>query len=305
MTTASTISLTPPIAKSHALALRVSWAAILCAAGVVALRGAWADMARFAIHDEESSQILMVPVVLAWLVWARRGRLARCRLEASWSGPLLVVAGWAVSHLGFNHSIQCFWHGGAVLVLLGCVASVLGFDVLLAMWPAVLAAAFLVPVPGTLRLPLAAKLQNATARTVEAIMSTFGANISRSSNQLIVNGHPVLIAEACNGMRLVFPLFLAIYVFVFITPLRAAVRWLLILTSPIAAVLCNVVRVIPTVWMYGHATPAAADRFHELSGWPMIVIAFLMLMGLIKLLEWAHVPVMAPSASATDPRRAR
>ena len=32
--------------------------------------------------------------------------------------------------------------------------------------------------------------------------------------------------------------------------------------------------------------------FHDLSGWAMLALAFVLLMGTVRLLRWAEVPVM-------------
>jgi len=112
-------------------------------------------------------------------------------------------------------------------------------------------------------------------------------------------GHEVNVKEACNGMRMVFPLFLVVYVFCFSLPLRAIVRWFLLLLSPIAAIACNVIRLIPTVYIYFYSkSTTTADRFHDISGWLMVPLAFLLLMGLIAVLQKAACP-----GDAKRPRR--
>jgi exosortase/archaeosortase family protein len=111
-----------------------------------------------------------------------------------------------------------------------------------------------------------------------------------SGNLLTVNGKPVMIAEACNGMRMVFPLLLIGYGFAFALPLRQTVRMLIILFSPVVAIACNVVRAVPTIWLAGNH-PEIYPAFHNYSGWIMLPIAFVLLLILIWILEWAMVPV--------------
>ena len=57
-----------------------------------------------------------------------------------------------------------------------------------------------------------------------------------------------------------------------------------------AALICNVIRVLPTVWMFDNYA-AYAQPFHDYAGWAMLPVAFLMLYGIIKLLQWAMIPV--------------
>ena len=64
--------------------------------------------------------------------------------------------------------------------------------------------------------------------------------------------------------------------------------------APFAAILCNVIRILPTVCLYGHygSDSVVGQRFHDYSGWLMLPISFLILLGIIAALRWAMVPVM-------------
>ncbi|MCC7147534.1 MAG: exosortase/archaeosortase family protein [Phycisphaeraceae bacterium] len=259
--------------------------------GALITRQAWRDIAHIAISDEESSHILLVPIVAVWLIWVRRGRLRTAVPRGQWIGPLLVLLGWFSSWYGFYHAVQAAWHLGAILVVVGSALTVLGADVLLRFLPVFGVLVFLVPVPGIIRQQIAGPLQTITAQVTHAVLTTMGIPVERFGNALIINGVQVAIAEACNGMRMVFALVLVSYGFAFGTPLRQYVRLIILAASPVSAILCNVIRLIPTVWIYGHFQDEAAQRFHDISGWLMVPIAFFILLGVIRLLRWALLPV--------------
>ena len=80
--------------------------------------------------------------------------------------------------------------------------------------------------------------------------------------------------------------------------MRPGVRWFLILTSPISAIVCNVLRLLPTTLLYGYAPKIWAERFHDYSGWAMVPIAFIALMFLVKLMRACGIPVMQKEATA-------
>lgn len=272
--------------KWHALA-----AILMAALAVAATWGAWSDIYHLATNDEEYSQILLVPLVAGYLVWIRRSRFRFCRPTARFMGPLVVAVGWGMSLFGFYQGVQFMWHGGAVLMVLGSILSVTGSAVIVRFFPAVAVLAFLVPVPGTIRQDIALPLQAWTATIAQHLLQTVGVDAATSGNLLTVNGIPVSIAEACNGVRMVFALILVAYVFCFSLPLKNSVRALILLMSPLTAIVCNVVRILPTAWMYGYHSKSAADAFHDYSGWVMLPIAFLLLYGVIRLLKWAMIPV--------------
>lgn len=256
---------------------------------------AFADVLYIATRDEEASQVLLVPFVIAWLLHVRWTAVKSVRPRYDPVGPVLVALGLALNAWGGSTNVQVLWHGGAVLALLGAVATVAGRGLLLRIWPAVLVLAFLIPVPGIFRQQLAMPLQEHTAAAAQFVFELLGLGVERKGNLLVYNGHPVLVAEACNGMRMMFALVLVAYAFAFGTPLLPGVRILLLVISPVAAVITNIIRVVPTVILYGHYPDFAAGLFHDLAGWAMLAVAFCLLLALVRTLKWVDIPVMSPT----------
>ena len=263
----------------------------LALAGVLVTSDAWLDILHIARRDEESSHVFLVPLVIAGLVWVRRRRVRHVSVKGLWIGPILVVLGWAGYVIGDAQLWQSVWHAGAITVAVGCFLTLLGAPLLRAMFPAFLVLVFLIPVPGRVRQRIAIPMQEATARVTESIFEIADMPVTRSGNLLRINGVEVAIAEACNGLRMVFALVLVCYAFAFGLPLRPYARLLLLAASPLAAILCNVVRLVPTVYVYGNYSSRIADRFHEFAGWVMLFVAFMILLGLLRLLRWALIPV--------------
>lgn len=259
--------------------------------GVLATLDAWRDICLIAFKDEESSHIFLVPIVTGWLIWVRRGRFRRCRPQGRWIGPAMVLAGWLLYSLGDTYLVQIAWHGGALMVVLGCIFTVLGIDVFFAFLAVVALQVFLIPVPGRIRQSIAIPLENITTLVTQNVCDFFGLVCDRSGNVITVNGHDVAIAEACNGLRMVFALTLVSFAFAFGTPLRWYLRALVLVASPVCAIVCNVIRLVPTVWMYGYYPEHVANYFHDISGWVMLPLALVMLICIIRMLRWALVPV--------------
>lgn len=264
---------------------------LMVAAAVYAGFGQWQDIAMIAMKDEESSHIFLVVPIAAWLVWVRRVRFRRCPPRASWVGLLMILIGFVLTSSSYGNAFQAGWHGGAVLMLVGAVVSVVGTQVAANFFPAVAILVLMIPVPGNIRLAIAGPLQNATARVTTGLLETMGYYVERSGNLVNINDMPVAVAEACNGMRMVFALVLVSYAFAFSVPLRNSVRLMVLLLSPVAAIICNVLRLTPTVILYGSELPRTyADAFHDAAGWLMLPLAFLMLLGATRALRWAMVP---------------
>ncbi|MEM6553062.1 MAG: exosortase/archaeosortase family protein [Planctomycetota bacterium] len=285
-------------AKSRLLLL----AGFLGVLAILAGFDAWADIAHIAMVDEEASQVFLTPVVLVWLLWARKRRLADAPLRLSAVGLLVIAVGAALSVYGYHSLKQSLWHGGAVLVLLGAVWTALGSRVIRIAAPAVVVLIFLIPVPGMIRQAIALPLQTWTAAAAEVGLQLVGISVGRAGNVIIYNGEQVAVAEACNGMRMIFALILVAYAYAFATPLRGWTRLTIVLLSPFAAVVCNVIRLVPTVYIYGHYRDTLAKPFHDYAGWAMLGLALAILIGLVHLLRWAQIPVMQDTDEPANPQ---
>ena len=271
-------------------------ALLLVAVGVLLTQKAWQDVADRAIRHEEASHIFLVAIAVPWLIWARREKLRDCQIVGTWIGPLIVVLGWAFHVLGYDHQYDVGWHGGTLLIAIGCFLSFFGRGVLFQFLPVFFVLGFLCPVPGRVYTSVSIPLQTTMAAITEQIGQVLGFAIDRSGNVLIVAGRHIEIAEACNGMRMVFGLFLSAYIFAFAYPLRWSARLFILITMPIFALLCNIIRMIPTVWLFGHAPLPVAEGFHDAAGYLMIVVAIFMLVGTLNILRWAGVPVFQMSS---------
>jgi len=263
----------------------------LLALAVAITLDAWTDIFTIAIRDEEQSHVLVVPLVAAWLFAVRAGRLRHYRPIGGLAGPAVVALGWLMSYFGYYQGVQALWHSGAITILIGLAIACLGVNFFLRFFPVFAVLVFMVPVPGMIRQAIAGPAQTATAAATQIVLETIGVPVERSGNLLTINEQAVAVAEACNGMRMVFALVLVSFAFAFTMPLRPAVRLLILAASPVAAIACNIFRMTPTVILYGYAPRNIAEFFHDVAGWAMLPVAFLALLGIVKLLRWALIPV--------------
>jgi exosortase len=256
---------------------------------------AWIDMITRALQDPENGQALFAPIIAAFLFWLRRSRLQFIRYRPSIVGPAVLALGAACLWWGIEHDILAVWHGGAVILLIGCILTMTGLETLRQFFPVILCLFFLIPTPGVVRIALAAPLQEfATAVTI-LILDTSGVQAVRDGNVIMIGqpAVPVAIGEACNGMRMVIALLLVVFGFVFSAPFRLETRVLLLALSPLIALTCNVIRLVPTSLVYGHASLDFALNFHWIAGLVMLPLALLILFGIVRLLTWLDIPTMS------------
>jgi exosortase len=286
----------PPIVGRRDLLLAMALGGI----AALVLGDAWSNIVVMGYHNEELSYVLLAPLVILWIAWDRRAALDACRLRGQWVGVALLAASWATWWYGYVTD-PVIWRAAAVLTAIGAFVAAAGRDVLLRFAPAFVACAFLIPISPNGRYRLAVPLQQATAVATQTVCDLVGIDVARSNNLLTINGVDVTVAEACNGTRMIITLFLVCYVVAFTTRMRWWLRALLLLASPLVAVVSNVIRLVPTVWFFGNSSVETAERFHDVSGWVMTVLSFLFLMGLFRCLERLVDSFSSHPTSAQNP----
>ena len=249
------------------------------------------DILSIAMNDEENSHILLVPIVAAWMVWLRKTRLAMVPMRLSVLGPIVILAGWGLALYGFDQGVQIAFHGGALLVVIGAFLTFTGFAPLRHFAVVIPLLFFALPVPGRIRQQIAIPLQEIAARVTEETLTICGVNVARLGNLLEINGQQIAVAEACNGMRMVFALALVVFAFAFSMPLRTVPRLILLALAPMIALVCNVIRLVPTALFYGFGDAEVAEKFHDISGWVMLPVAFVILWKVMDLMKWLDLPV--------------
>ncbi|MEO1008378.1 MAG: exosortase/archaeosortase family protein [Planctomycetota bacterium] len=277
--------MTPPArAAAQTTGRRVALqAAIATSAAVVACLPAWRDIAWAATHDPDSGYIALVPFVAGWLAYARRRRLRSADRRGSLTGPAIVAMGGAAYLLAAHAGITPAWHAGAVLVLVGALWSVVGHSVILRMLPAVLALFFLIPVPAQVLLPVSERLGSWTIGLSSVLLELFGFAIEGAEEYLAVSGNA--------GVRMIAAIGLIAYAFAYGTPLRQRVRIVLLLCTPLVAVLANVIRLVPYALLVD-AWPAARGVVGILSGWLTLGLAMAMLWASLRFMRLVHVPAL-------------
>ncbi len=267
-------------------------AILLACAGVWLTLDAWHEIFEIAMKDQEASHIFLVPIVAVWMAHTRRIRLLRCPPGGFIIGPILAGVGWLSLYIGSRHGYESLFHLGAVLITVGLALGALGKYVFFRFLPAFLVLVFLVPVPGVIRQSLSIPLQHLGAQASQALLETLGKDVERSGNVLQINGVDVGVAEACNGMRMVFALVLVSYAFAFSRPLQTWARITILIASPAIALGMNVIRLSALALLFGSETMGMyAEDIHRISGWLMLPICFFLLLGVVRALQWALLPV--------------
>jgi hypothetical protein len=252
---------------------------------------------RWAVWNYEHARpVVLVPLVVAWLIWVRRARIRNVVPGQVWPGWLLIMAGAQLYFFSyFYYELLTAWCLGAVLMVFGAFIVTTGRSVLVQFKPAWVALLLLVPIPVTAMELISTPVQLTEAHAITAIYRTAGMQAQVIEDVrypvVLVGSASLPLASACKGVATALALSIISYGFVFGTPLRGSVRIGVLVLTPLIAVLCSSLSLLCTLWVYDKWALVTADTVRAVSEWVTLLFAFLIVTGLLRLLTLVSVPV--------------
>lgn len=257
--------------------------------GTVATRDVWADLWATARLHGEIGHLVLVPLVVFWLVWVRRERMRLCEPVGTWIGPLIVGVSWAMATLGDSFDVKVATHTGALGILVGCLLSVVGVDVFRRFLPAFGALLLIVPTPWAIHEHVTGPFTDFIAELGLFVYHVLGISAELRGRVMTIEGvhMPVLAACGAPGLKAIL---LAAYGFAFGQPLKWWARGIVLAATPAAAVACQVLGAPLVAWLIT-LDEVDPEWLSAVAGWLLLPVVFALLFGLVRLLNWASVPV--------------
>jgi len=253
---------------------------VLAAAAVVLLFHGTFNYLYWVWHREEYSHGFLIPLVSAYLLWQRRARLAQTPFRPSWTGVAIAAAGIAIYFIGSIASITTVDTYALVIVVMGGALAFMG-------WPAFrialvpLALLFLMnPIPNFFYNNLSASLQLISSQLGVAFMRLWGVSVFLEGNVIDLGTYQLQVAEACSGLRYLFPLMTLGVIVAYLFKGPTWMRWLLFLSTVPITVLMNSLRVGVIGILVDRYGIAQAEGFlHWFEGWVVFMVCLLVLLG--------------------------
>ena len=261
-----------PAWRKPLLQLSLAWA------GLIALFAAdWADMVQLWWDSSTYNHILVVPAIIAWLVWQRAHQLAKLAPQASWPGLLLLFGSLFVWLLGNISGTATASQLGAVTSLQAATIAVLGPRVAWALLFPLFYGFFLVPIGDE----LVPALQMITAEITIAL--THASGIPALIDGVFIDTPVGLfeVAEACSGVKFLVAM-VALGTLVAHVCYRSWTRRALFMAAAIALpILANGVRAWGTIYIaQSQGVEFAAGFDHIFYGWIFFALVMAALLGL-------------------------
>jgi exosortase len=199
--------------------------------------------------DEDMSHGFAVPLVIAWIVWRERER---------WSTLSPRPSVWGYSLLAAAAGLHFVSAAGAGLFAasLAFLVSVVGLVLCLGGWAWVrawifplLLSAFMLPKLAVVYNQVTLPLQLLASRLAAFMLTIAGIGVIREGNILDVDGHRVLVLEACNGIRYLLALAFIALVLGYLGDSKPWMRLALLATAVPTAIFANAARVASASWL--------------------------------------------------------
>ncbi|HKP22623.1 MAG TPA: VPLPA-CTERM-specific exosortase XrtD [Dongiaceae bacterium] len=232
----------------------------------------------------------LVPLLAALMLWRDLGRsevTARDR-SSGWLGVAIAVFGLLFGLVEVLSQTRFPGQLGLFLTIVGIVVAWLGERRAAKAWPALALLFFALPQSAVLQVALTAGLQLVSSVGAVAIIQMFGIPVLREGNIIDLGQIQLQVAEACAGLRYLFPLatfaFLCAYLYVG-HPVKKAI---IFLSSIPITILMNIVRIAVTGLLVDRYGAGAAEGFfHYFEGWIVFVLCLGLLFLEMKLLCYA------------------
>ena len=268
--------------------------------------------------DENYSHGLLVPLIIGFILWSRRERLAGIASRPSMFWGLTGVATALVALWAGTAGAELFMQRiSLVLILAGIIVYFWGFQLLRLLVVPLFLLVLAIPIPAIIFNKIAFPLQLFASRCAVWAMSLFDIPVLRQGNviELMPLGaretKKLEVVEACSGIRSLMTLVTLAVVFAYFTHPRGKsggadnknqsllksftagllsyACWrstLIVLSAVPIAIFTNALRVSGTgILARYYGTKVADGFFHSFSGWVIYVVAFLMLFGVGWLLD--------------------
>jgi exosortase len=230
------------------------------------------------LEDDDYSYGLLIPPLVAYLLWEKRESLRRLPARGS---------AWGLAFLALALLFFCGGLLGGVNFLprLAAVAAAAGAILWIGGPPWIRALAFplllfllSIPIPRLAFIQIAFPLQVFASDVAERVLFSLGVPVMREGNVIHLPHASLEVAEACSGLRSLFALLTTGVVFAYFFGRSALQRLLMAVASVPIAILVNAARVAGTGYLAHHyGMEVATGYYHSLEGFAMFGIAFALL----------------------------
>ncbi|MEE2690598.1 MAG: VPLPA-CTERM-specific exosortase XrtD [Pseudomonadota bacterium] len=245
--------------------------------------------------QQELSHSYFIPLISAWLVWTNRKAVAASVGEPSWVGVALLAFAGALVVIGKLTFIYVFQHIAIVVAVAGLTAAFGGVSLLRVCAVPIAFLFFAVPPPYWAITVLSWKFQQMSSVLGVAMIRMMDIPVFLSGNVIDLGDYKLQVAEACSGLRYLFP-FLSLGVmtaYLFRGPLWQ--RLLIVASTIPITIFMNSFRIAVTgALVQASGIQHAEGALHMFEGWVVFLLCLAALFAVIAVICFFSRPRRNP-----------
>jgi exosortase len=237
------------------------------------------------LNDASWSHGFLIPLFSLYFINQHKKEILSLTTRPNYLGLLFLICGIVFYALnGASPSGYAYLQPISMIAVLGAVVLFLGgWSLVKYTWLPIVFLVFAVPLPQRYYVAFTMPMRHLAAKIAATLLNLL-ADLEATANGVIIdviykNQHlePLNVAEACSGMRLLMA-FLALGVAMAYLHYRPIWQRLILLASTIPiAILCNIVRVTVTGFIYVLIHPKYTQGiYHDILGLGMLPLAFVL-----------------------------
>lgn len=236
-------------------------------------------------YDDNYSHGFFIPLISGWLIWRQRHALARLDAGPNPWGLAVVAAGLLILTAGrWGHEFF-LQRLSLIPVLWGLVLAGWGWPVARRVLFAFAYLLLMIPLPYMIYDAAAFPLRLIAASLAGSLLRLWGLPVLVEGVIIHLPANILNVVDACSGVRSLVSLIAAVSIMAYVWLPNRWSKALVVLLAPPAAVLSNALRVTAAGILAEHYGRGMLEgAAHDLVGWVVFMIAFLLLMGVTRLL---------------------
>lgn len=216
----------------------------------------------------EYSHGYMIPIVALFLLWQRINSIPIETKQGSWLGFIFVAIGLLLLFVGELSALYTLIQYGFLLSLTGVLWAFFGSNSMRLSWAAFAYLVFMIPLPNFLYFNLSSQLQLISSIIGVAVIRLFGISVFLEGNVIDLGDMQLQVAEACSGLRYLFPLMSFGFLIGYLYRGPAWQRLAIFLTTIPITILMNSFRIgVIGVTVDRWGIKMAEGFLHDFEGW--------------------------------------
>ena len=251
---------------------------LILAAALYAFRDGLLLMVNWWERMPEYNHGYLIPVVAAYLLLLCAERFKQVDKERSWTGLLLFLLGLAMLVLGEMSAVYTIIQYGFLVALAGLIVFSIGWRAALVIWAPFVYLFFMIPLPDFLYQKLSSELQLLSSQFGVEFLRLVGVSVYLEGNVIDLGTFQLQVAEACSGLRYLFPLMSFGFLCAFLFQGKVWQKAFLFLSSIPITLFMNSFRIgVIGVLVEYYGISMARGFLHDFEGW----IVFMACVGIL------------------------